>query len=358
MYVPKYSLTFEINYRLEEIERIKYRIERQLIMPKHEEWLRREAFIRTAYSSTMVENATISEEEMEKAVKPYPSADISKERVDVVNYARSLEFVDYLSDITDTGIPVLNEGTILQIHWLLMNGIHDTHILPGKYRTTSNWIEDQDVKVYEPPSHIDIPMLMREFSEWLMSKEHPSPIISAGIAHLHLVAVHPFVDGNGRTARLLATLILQKSGYSFRKLLSLDAYYQRKRDEYINALRNSLGKNYNPEYESTKWLDFFTMSIVLQAGMLEDRLTDWRIAVEKIHEAWAKTGLNDRQMDGIIYANRMGYLTRKYYAEIANISLITASRDISMMVKAGLLKPEGKARNLRYILSGKMAESR
>ena len=358
MYVPKYSMTFDINYHLEEIERVKYRIERQLIMPKHEEWLRREAFIRTAYSSTMVENATISEDEMEKAVKPYPSAEISKERVDVTNYARALNLVDYLSDMKDAGIPVLNEGTIMQIHWQLMGGIHDTRIQPGKYRTAPNWIEDQGIKVYEPPSHIDVPILMREFSEWLMAKEPRSPVINAGIAHLHLVAIHPFVDGNGRTARLLATLLLQKSGYGFRKLLSVDAYYQRNRDKYIDALRSSLGKIYYHGYESTKWLDFFTKSVVLQARVLEDRLTDWRIEVEKIHENWKKTGLNDRQIDGLIYANRMGYLTRKYYAEITNVSLITASRDIAAMVKASLLKPEGKARNLKYTLIAKKAEGK
>jgi Fic family protein len=356
MYVPKYAMTFEINWRLEEIERIKYRIERQLIMPKHEEWLRREAFIRTAYSSTMVENATISEDEMEKAVNPSPSAEIPKERIDVANYARALNLVDYLSDVKDTGIPVLNEGTIMQLHWQLMSGIHDTRLQPGKYRTGPNWIEDQGIKVYEPPSHIDVPILMREFSEWLMAKEQPSPILSAGIAHLQLVAIHPFIDGNGRTARLLATLLLQKSGYGFRKLLSLDAYYQRNRDKYIDALRSSLGKTYNKGYESTKWLELFTNSVILQAGTLEEKLTDWRIAVERIHEDWKKTGLNDRQIDGIIYANRLGYLTRKYYAEIANVSLITASRDIALMVKAGLLKPEGKARNLKYLLIAKKVE--
>ena len=350
MYLPKYSMTFEINWRLEEIERLKYRIERQLIMPKHEEWLRREAFVRTAYSSTMVENATISEEEMEKAVRPSPTSEIPKERIDVTNYARALNLVDYLSDMKDTGIPILNEGTILQIHWQLMRGIHDTRLQPGKYRTGPNWIEDQGIKVYEPPSHIDIPILMREFSEWLMAKEQPSPVINAGIAHLHLVAVHPFIDGNGRTARLLATLMLQKSGYGFRKLLSLDAYYQRNRDKYIDALRSSLGKNYDQGYESTKWLDFFTQSITLQAGILEERLTDWRISIEKIHTDWKTTGLSDRQIDGLIYANRMGYLTRKYYAEITNVSLITASRDIAAMVKSGLLKPEGKTRNLKYTL--------
>ena len=353
MYTPKYSMTFDITYNLEEIERIKYRIERQLIMPKHEEWLRREAFIRTAYSSTMVENATISEEEMENAVKPYPPTDIPKARPDVVNYTRALEFVDFLSDMQDTNIPTIHESSILQIHWLLMSGIHDTYVLPGKYRMSSNWIEDQGMKVYEPPIHIDVPILMREFSEWLMSGEQIPPVIKAGIAHLHLVAIHPFVDGNGRVARLLATLLLQRHGFGFRKLLSLDAYYQRKRDNYIDALRRSLGQSYNPQYDSTEWLNSFTNSIVLQAGILEQRLTDWRIQVEKIHSDWVNTGLNTRQIDGLIYATHMGYLTRKYYAEITNVSPITASRDIAMLVSIGLLKPEGKARNLKYMVAKK-----
>ncbi len=350
MYTPRYQLTFDLKWCLENIDRIKYRIERQLLMPKHEEWLRREAFIRTAYSSTMVENATISEEEMKNAIKPSPTVEIPKERIDVANYTRALGFVDYLSDIQETGIPILNEGTILQIHWQLMSGIHDTHLNPGRYRMAPNWIEDQGLKVYEPPSHIDVPALMREFSDWLISNDNTPPVIKAGLAHLHLVAVHPFVDGNGRTARLLSTLILQKSGYGFRKLLSHDAYYQRNRDQYISALKESLGKSFNPQYDSTKWLQFFAMSIDVQAVTLEERLTDWRMSVEKIHEEWKETGLNDRQIDGIIYANRLGYLTRKYYAEIANVSLVTASRDISMMVKAGLLKPEGKARNLKYTI--------
>jgi Fic family protein len=353
MYIPKYSITFDINYNLEEIDRRKYRIERQLIMPKHEEWLRREAFIRTAYSSTMVENDTITEDEMEKAVKPTLSTEIPKERIDVVNYTRALGFVDYLSDVTDSGIPVINEATIMQIHWQLMSGIHDTRLQPGKYRNGPNWIEDQGTRVYEPPSHIDVPMLMRDFSEWLMVKDDIPPVIKAGIAHLHLVAIHPFIDGNGRTARLLAALILQKYRYGFRKLLSLDAYYQRNRDNYINALKNSVGKSFEVGYESTRWLEFFTESILFQAGSLERKLTDWRIWVESIHEDLKNTGLNDRQIDGIIYMNKMGYLTRKNYAEIANISLITASRDLAEMVKKGLLSPQGKARNLKYILTVK-----
>ena len=98
MYRPTYQVNAELQENLEEIERLKYRIERNLLMPKHEERLRREAFIRNAYSSTMVENATITEKEMEEAAKPLPAASVPTKRPDVINFASALKYVDFLSD--------------------------------------------------------------------------------------------------------------------------------------------------------------------------------------------------------------------------------------------------------------------
>lgn len=345
MFTPKFSRDNQtLSYRLHDIDRLKFRIERMLIMPKHEQWLRREAFIRTAYSSTMVENSTITEEEMEKAARQSPVASIAKARPDVANYATALEFVDFLSDAEITP----DEAAIRQIHWFLMKEIHDTRLKPGQYRTEPNWVEDKGIKVYEPPFHVDVPILMRDFSVWLREDTNINPILKAGIAHLHLIAIHSFMDGNGRAARLLATLLLQKGGYGFRKLLSLDAYYQRHRDQYIEALRQSLGPKFNGDYDATPWLEFFTMSVIVQAMSLEERLNDWRIMVDKLHKTWASTGLTERQVDGLIYAIRVGCITRKDYAEITNVSPLTATRDLMNMVQRGILVPEGAARNRKY----------
>lgn len=347
MFIPNFSEDSEkLLYHLEEIDRLRFRIERLLIMPKHEQWLRREAFIRTAYSSTMIEDGTISEEEMERVVKLSPVANVPKERDDVANYARALEFVDFLSG-TDI---MIDQAAILQIHWLLMKGVHDTRLKPGQYRTEPNWIEDQGVRVYEPPFHVDVPILMREFSLWLSEEQDITPILKAGIAHGHFIAIHPFVDGNGRTARLLAILLLQKHGYGFRKLLSLDAYYQRNRDQYLTALKQSLGKRYTDKYDLTPWLAFFTESVVVQALILEERLTDWRIMVDEIYGDLVPLGLRERQIDGLLYAERIGYITRKDYIEITNVSPLTATRDLMDMVGRDILQPEGTGRNRKYIL--------
>ncbi len=353
---PKFSYdNQELSYKLEEIERIEFRVQRMLLMPKHEDWLRREAFIRTAYSSTMIENATITEQELERAAQVSPTAEIPKNRPDVVNYGNVLNFIDFISELEDYNITY--EAIIRQIHWILMKDIHDTHIHPGNYRTVPNWIEDQGVKVYESPYHVDVPILMREFSLWLEKGEKIHPVLMAGIAHAHLIAIHPFVDGNGRTARLLATLLLQKNGYGFKKLLSLDSYYQRNRDEYLMMLQESIGKQFTPDYDLTSWLDFFAKSMIRQGQLLEQKLTDWRMKVDKIHSEWAGTGYSDRQIDGIIYAATFDHITRKDYIEIADVSPLTATRDLQRLVEGQLLKPEGKGRNRIYKYIGEIGET-
>ena len=326
--------------QIREIERIRFRVDRFLLMPKHEAWLRREAFVRQAYSSTMIENASISEKERERA-----ESELTVGRADVANYARALEFVDFMSSQPAF---FLDELVIRQIHWLLMSGEHDSHYLPGQYRNNTNWIEENGIRVYEPPHQVDVSFLMRELVVNLRDNAlHPVTI--AGLAHVHLVAIHPFVDGNGRSARLLATLLLQSGGWGFRNLLSLDRYYQSNRDEYIEILRTTLGPRYPQEYDAGPWIDFFSNSVLAEARRLETRLTNWRMMVDNLHDLLRPAGLLDRQIDGLVYASRRREITRRDYAEIAGVSPLTATRDLASMTEKGFLRPVGSGRNRKYL---------
>lgn len=334
------------SWELRQLEQVRFRVDRFLLMPKHETWLRREAFVRQAYSSTMIENPRISEEELDKAGK-----ELVIEHPDVANYGRALEFVDFISNSKDL---VVDELIVRQIHWNLMRGIRDDHFLPGEYRKSPNWIEDGGIKVYEPAHTLDIPVFMREFVMALKgSTLHP--ILKAGLAHIHLVAVHPFVDGNGRTARLLATLILQNSGWSFKNLLSLDSQYRRRRSEYISCISSTLGAKFPQEYDATPWLQFFCGSVLLGAKLLESRLTEWQMMVDKIHQDLRPLGLLDRQIDGLIYAMRKGQIARREYLEITGVSPLTATRDLSFLVGQGTLRPSGRGRNRVYLRSEKLS---
>ena len=327
------------SYFLDQLGLIQYRVDRFLLMPKHEAWLRREAFVRQAYSSTMIENPTISEQELAKA-----ESDLTIERPDVANYATALEFVDFMSSYANLN---LDEQTVRQIHWLLMRGVRDDHYLPGAYRRTTNWIEDAGIRVYQPPHELDVPALMREFIVTIRDQEL-HPVLKAGLAHVHLVAIHPFVDGNGRTARLLATLLLQSSGWGFRNLLSLDRYYQRNRDDYVAALTQTLGATFPADYDADAWLDFFCTSVLLEARRLETRLTEWQMMLDEMHATMKPTGLSDRQIDGLVYTQRKGQIARREYAEITGVSPLTATRDLADLVSKGILRVEGQSRNRVY----------
>ena len=105
------------------------------------------------------------------------------------------------------------------------------------------------------------------------------------------------------------------------------------------------------------WLAM-TTSILVQAQKLEEKLTDWNMNVDKIHHNWQKYGLNDRQIDGLIYAVNTGIITRKDYIEIAGVSAVTASKELADMVTRGLLYPEGMGRSRKYrIILDKESES-
>jgi predicted HTH transcriptional regulator len=100
----------------------------------------------------------------------------------------------------------------------------------------------------------------------------------------------------------------------------------------------------------TPWIEFFTESVVVQAFMLEERLTDWRIMVDEIYRDLVPLGLSERQIDGLVYAERIGYITRKDYIEIANVSPLTATRDLMDMVGRDILQPQGAGRNRKYLV--------
>ena len=190
--------------------------------------------------------------------------------------------------------------------------------------------------------------MMKDFSDWLKEPDDTNPLIKAAIAHLHLVAIHPFVDGNGRTARLLALLLLRQYGYGFRNLLSLDSYYQSNRDAYINALSKSFGQQFTEDYDMTPWIKFFTTSVCLQVKSLESRLTDYTMIIYNAHKDLKPLGLNDRQIDAVMYALRVGSIARKEYMEINSVSPLTATRDLADLVKRKLFTSKGAGRNFKY----------
>ena len=336
---PHYTNSAMLDVGIENIDRQKWLIENMLIMPKHEAWLRREVTVRRASGTTRIEGGGLDETAVGKlASRPVGKRVTDDEQMNL-NAIEAYEFIDFLSDQAD--IPI-DELAIRQINRLFMKGGPAT-LTPGVYRKGQN-----EILGFVTPDQGDVPGLMRSFALWLRREDDMHPVLKAGLTHIHMVAVHPFWDGNGRTARGLATLVLQRNGYGFRKLLALEASLFGIRDSYFNAIRRTLGSRFKSEYEATPWLEFFTETMSLHVQALASRLTDWHRMMQGMHEIGETEGFSPRQMDGYMFAMQAREMTRRDYMEVTDTSPGTASRDLAHMVKKGLLSAVGTTRSRVY----------
>jgi Fic family protein len=173
------------------------------------------------------------------------------------------------------------------------------------------------------------------------------PAVQAGIAHYELARIHPFIDGNGRTARALATLILTKRGFDTKKFFALEEYYNEDRPTYYSALADADVK----EGDLTEWLEYFLFGIAVEISRVEKtviKLSGDRSKKEK----YGQIGLSSRQIKAVGYIKENGQITNKEYQELCDVSQPTANRDLQDMVDKSVLKQKGKRnQQIVYVLN-------
>jgi Fic family protein len=257
---PQFNITTKIAHSLMRIEAAKAAVHYLPITPSVLATLRETARLYSTHYSTMIEGNRLTQEEVAKVVEKqehFPGRD--RDEKEVLGYYAALEKVEQLaadnSPITEQQIKIL--------HALVMAG-GSSKVKPTPYRDGQNVIRDSRSKkiVYLPPEAKDVPALMRGMVEWInasQSQNVPCPI-RAGIAHYQFATIHPYYDGNGRTARLLTTLILHLGSYDLKGLYSLEEYYARNLGAYYAALTVGPSHNYyigQAENDITQWVDYF-----------------------------------------------------------------------------------------------------
>lgn len=342
IFTPQFTITDTVSQALEDIGRTSWLVGSVLIMAKHQQWISRNISVKRAVGTTTIEGADMTEEQVRELKKRPPRRTSSDDERDNLNALRAYEFVDYVSDQPD--IPI-NELVIRQLNREFIYGVEVK--TPGVYRKGP-----AAVGIYTGPDQGDVPALMQAFAQWLETDDEMHPVLKAGIAHIHMVAIHPFNDGNGRVARALATLILQRSSFHFKKLLSLEMFMAAPlvQREYRTAIEQTLGTEFPPEYDATRWLEFFTDALRIHSQQLADTLTDWHRKMDGIYQRAAKVGLIHRQTEGLAYAYNVGRMTRGDYVEITGVSPGTASRDLARLVEKGLLIGQGQTRSRVYLI--------
>ncbi len=260
---PVYSITPKVARLLMEIEAARAEVEHAPLPPTVEAELRRQARVRSTHYSTRIEGNRLTLAEAEKVIDGAKADFHGRERDvrEVGNYWNALIRVE---EWAAAGKPV-SEEMIRRLHALVQSGARSK---PTPYRTEQNVIRESGSGeiVYLPPEARDVPALMAEMVRWICEAEKsgiPTPII-AGLSHYQFVTIHPYYDGNGRTARLLATFILHRGGYGLHGFLSVEEYHARDLAGYYRALALHPHHNYymgRAEADVTSWVEYFVATL-------------------------------------------------------------------------------------------------
>ncbi len=239
----------------------------------------------------------------------------------------------------------MTEGLIREIHRRLVAGVRGGSAAPGEYRRVQNYVVNSVTGqvIYTPPPPHDVPPLMAELVVWLNTVAEVHPVLVSGIAQFQLVHIHPFVDGNGRTSRLVSTLCLYRAGYDFKRLFSISEYYDRDRAGFYAALQSVRDSG----MDVSGWLEYFVEGLATQM----DEVTARGKRVIRRDVLARKHGLNKRQVLAVGHLLENPSLRIEDFTRLCpEVNRRTLQRDLKDMVDKGVLKTKGVARAMAYSL--------
>ncbi len=322
--------------------------------PTHADWLRRRAWVRTIHGTTRIEGNTLSDIEVDELLSGSTGRNLPRrEALEVLGTRQALALVDDLAPRVD--VP-LDEGLIREIHRRVLDG-QSPLLTPGEYRKGENRVGGAagEIVFTTPPSG-DVPELMRAFSGWLIdhgASESPPPV-AAALAHLEFVAIHPFNDGNGRTARAISRLLLLRGDYGLDGLVSLDAYLDGDRRDYFAAIRAAIGASYAPPYDATPFVDYFLRSIIRAADHVLERIRGLGTVMIAIRRDVVGGVLPPAMLDGLAYAWVNRSIRPADYRRVTGRSAAASSRDLATAAMAGYLVASGRTRTRVFLLGERL----
>ena len=351
--MDRLRLTFDETFCTgEEVRSLENRLYavRALIPHGFEEIFRRRALYANAHSTTAIEGNPLSDEEalrvsVEGAEPERPA------EVEVANIEAAYEIIYQLGP--DPTVAV-DQGLIRALHSLVLKGLPGREAVSrGRYRMGAAGVArvGSGEIVYLPPQPEFVPQLMAGVVEDIAAwRESYPPPVTAALAHFALVSVHPFEDGNGRTARLVSHMLLSGAGDVAPLLTVNDAIWVR-REEYYRVLRETQGPRFAEQVDVTPFLRFHTEALTASALVLEDDAVAFGRTRDEVMRDIGE-GLNERQVLGLLFMRAVNRpISSATYADVTGASPATAVRDLRELLRMGALEKIGAGPATRYLLS-------
>ncbi len=314
----------------------------------------RDASARMSHYSTKIEGNRLTLKQTKELLEGREVVAREIDKREVMNYYDCLDFIHKHSKSKKS----ITEKLVKAIHSIVQKGILRGR-LRGEYREAQNAVYDSATRkaVYFPPESHEVPFLMRGLLSWLNSDRETHTILKAGIAHYQFVTIHPFMDGNGRWARALATLLLYRAGYDLKRFYSLEEYYAEDLNGYYGALHRCQGVVYydNPNPDITSWLEYFLNGAAITFERVKEKALG---AAKKYQVPQAKQDIELMQRIGprerrvISYFGKNSQLRTRDLCRLFNIKE-RAGRDLlAKWMEIGLVEKQGTGkRDAYYVLS-------
>ncbi len=345
MYSPKFTISHKILKNIGNIEASREVIDKAPLLPYYEKQFKDEALVRTVHYGTHIEGNELNIDQAEKVIEGENVIARERDIQEVINYRKVIEFIggNDSHQITEEFIKKLHELTVRKIL---------EYEKCGEYRKTQVVIKNSYTgKVsFKPPDAIAVPTQISQLITFINSPDTQEihPVLKSGIVHYEFVRIHPFIDGNGRVARALSTLILFLEGYDIRKFFSLEEYFDKEAERYYEALQ-SVEKH---DGDLTSWIEYFTEGLAIELSKIRDKVE--KISIDgKLRQKLGNKPLllTDRQLKIMEYIQETGYLQNKAYDSLfPMVSEDTILNELKGLIKAGIIRKSGKTKAAKYVM--------
>lgn len=354
MFSPKYVISNRILKNIGSIEASREVIENAPLVPSFAKQFQSDAAARTIHHGTHIEGNDLTLYQTKKILEGAEVYGRARDIQEIINYRNVMQLLDEL---------VVKRGgyetdMLKDIHKVTVDRI----ILPekiGVFRTTEVVVKEEGTGkiIFQPPPSQEVPYLLDDFFEWLndalASEIHP--IIRSGIAHYILVAIHPFVEGNGRTIRAFATLILMREGYDIKKFFSLEEHFDEDPKAYYDALGEVDKQSPNIGNRNiTPWLEYFTEVVAAELEKIKEKVRKLSMDSRLKVKFGEQVALTERQMRLIEYISDQGSGGMAELKKVLSmVSEDTILRELKDLLSKGIIKKQGSTKASKYVIANK-----
>lgn len=346
--------------RLDELEiRVVRRIERLRKSLSHQissvprRWtglLRRNALARAIQGSNSIEGYNVTVDDAIAAAEGEEPLDANAATwAEIVGYRNALTYVLQLADDPHF---TFSSGLLRSLHFMMLQ--HELKKNPGRWRPGTVFVrnDERGEIVYEGPDVDLVPTLMSDLVRWLRKSDLEVPaLVRAAMAHLNLVMIHPYSDGNGRMARCLQTLVLAREGILAPQFCNIEEYLGRNTQAYYAVLAEVGAGSWHPERDARPWLRFILTAHYRQAEVFLRRVKESQRVWDSLEQQVMRRGFPDRWICAL-YDAAFGLKVRNStYRSAAEVSDNLATRDLTKLVELGFLIPKGEKRGRYYVAS-------